>query len=127
MCSAGACAPGTTLDCDDEDPCTADGCAEPGGCSHDPIAGCVSPDAGRDSGSLDAGAPDTGGEDAGSLDAGIPGDVGLPMDAGTAPPAAGGCACHVGQPATPALATSAPWMLIAFGVLFARRRRVGLA
>jgi hypothetical protein len=115
-CSAGACVPGTVLDCDDGDPCTADGCAEPGGCSHDPIAGCASPDAGQDSGSPDAGAPDGGGEDVGSLDAGVPADAPLGMDAGVSP-SAGGCACHVGQ-----RDGWTPWALLVLATVIVRRR-----
>lgn len=34
VCVAGACVPGTPLDCDDGDPCTGDGCDEAGGCKH---------------------------------------------------------------------------------------------
>lgn len=39
VCTAGVCG-ATPVDCDDGDPCTADSCAEPGTCSHEPIAGC---------------------------------------------------------------------------------------
>jgi hypothetical protein len=39
-CQSGACSPGATLDCDDEDVCTADGCDAVSGCFHDPIPAC---------------------------------------------------------------------------------------
>jgi uncharacterized protein (TIGR03382 family) len=41
---------GTPLDCDDRDACTADSCAEPDGCQHEPIAGCCRSDSECDDG-----------------------------------------------------------------------------
>jgi MYXO-CTERM domain-containing protein len=40
VCAAGACPAGTPLTCGDTDACTADSCAEPGGCMHTHISGC---------------------------------------------------------------------------------------
>jgi hypothetical protein len=40
VCQGGFCDPGITLDCDDSDPCTADGCDGVTGCFHDPIQEC---------------------------------------------------------------------------------------
>ncbi len=71
LCASGACAPGTTLACDDSDPCTADACAEPGGCMNSPIAGCVT-DAGMpDGGISDGGVADGGMSDGGVADGGM--------------------------------------------------------
>ena len=39
-CRGGTCGSGTTLDCDDNDACTADTCAAATGCAHTVIAGC---------------------------------------------------------------------------------------
>jgi hypothetical protein len=39
-CRAGVCATGAPLSCEDGDLCTAHTCADPGGCSTTPIAGC---------------------------------------------------------------------------------------
>jgi cysteine-rich repeat protein len=43
-CAMGSCRPGTALSCDDRNACTADACAEPGGCENNPIAGCCNVD-----------------------------------------------------------------------------------
>ena len=43
MCFGGVCTSGSTLDCDDLDECTADGCDEITGCFHEPIVGCTEP------------------------------------------------------------------------------------
>jgi cysteine-rich repeat protein len=40
-CADGTCWTGAPLDCDDEDPCTADSCDAIEGCAHDPVAGCT--------------------------------------------------------------------------------------
>jgi hypothetical protein len=40
VCLAGACLPGTPLDCNDGNACTVDACDAIGGCTHTPIAGC---------------------------------------------------------------------------------------
>jgi MYXO-CTERM domain-containing protein len=40
VCASGACGTATALDCDDSDVCTADGCAEPGGCMNMAIPNC---------------------------------------------------------------------------------------
>jgi hypothetical protein len=40
-CVGGACTGGSAVTCDDHEPCTADACAAPGGCTHTPIAGCT--------------------------------------------------------------------------------------
>jgi hypothetical protein len=40
-CAAGDCMPGTSLNCDDDDECTADSCAPATGCTHTPVSGCV--------------------------------------------------------------------------------------
>lgn len=45
ICLSTVCSPIAALDCDDGDACTADGCAEPRGCTHAPIAGCCTLDA----------------------------------------------------------------------------------
>jgi hypothetical protein len=37
LCSAGVCA-GGSISCDDEEPCTTDGCEPASGCTHDPVA-----------------------------------------------------------------------------------------
>jgi cysteine-rich repeat protein len=42
-CSGGACSPGPPLDCDDADPCTADGCDGVTGCFHSEIPECIPP------------------------------------------------------------------------------------
>ncbi|MCB9594918.1 MAG: hypothetical protein H6719_19505 [Sandaracinaceae bacterium] len=51
-CRAGACATGSPLSCDDRDLCTADSCAEPGGCMNTPVAGCCNIDADCDDGDV---------------------------------------------------------------------------
>lgn len=38
-CSNGTCAPGTTLDCNDNNVCTQDSCIAATGCAHDPVTG----------------------------------------------------------------------------------------
>jgi cysteine-rich repeat protein len=43
-CMMGSCRPGTALSCDDRNACTADACAEPGGCENTAIAGCCNVD-----------------------------------------------------------------------------------
>jgi cysteine-rich repeat protein len=43
MCFGGVCTSGSTLDCDDLDECTADGCDEVTGCFHEAIVGCTEP------------------------------------------------------------------------------------
>ncbi|MBN8612369.1 MAG: hypothetical protein J0L92_17370 [Deltaproteobacteria bacterium] len=43
-CQMGSCLPGTPLSCDDRNACTADACAEPGGCQNNAIAGCCNID-----------------------------------------------------------------------------------
>jgi len=43
LCSGGSCSPGASLDCDDEDICTADACDEIEGCTHALIGGCGPP------------------------------------------------------------------------------------
>ena len=43
MCFGGVCTSGSTLDCDDSNECTADGCDEITGCFHEPIVGCTAP------------------------------------------------------------------------------------
>lgn len=43
VCFGGSCTPGSALDCDDQDECTADGCDELTGCFHEPIQGCSLP------------------------------------------------------------------------------------
>ncbi len=40
LCRDGDCVASAPLDCDDENACTADSCAEPGGCEHTPVEGC---------------------------------------------------------------------------------------
>jgi hypothetical protein len=40
VCQGGSCDPGITLDCNDFDPCTADGCDDVTGCFHDLIQQC---------------------------------------------------------------------------------------
>ncbi len=42
-CSASSCVPGTALDCDDFDACTAEACDEIDGCTHAAIEGCITP------------------------------------------------------------------------------------
>jgi cysteine-rich repeat protein len=42
-CSGGACSAGPPLDCDDADPCTADGCDGVTGCFHSEIPECIPP------------------------------------------------------------------------------------
>ncbi len=44
LCSQSSCVPGTTLDCDDLDACTADACDEIDGCTHEPIVDCGVPE-----------------------------------------------------------------------------------
>jgi cysteine-rich repeat protein len=43
ICQAGSCSAGTTLDCSDGDPCTADGCDAISGCFNEPIPSCQPP------------------------------------------------------------------------------------
>ena len=50
VCASGACVAGTALDCDDADACTADSCAEPGGCAHMAVTGCCNLDSECDDG-----------------------------------------------------------------------------
>lgn len=135
LCTAGACGGGMAIDCDDADDCTTDTCAEPAGCAHTAIAGCM-PDAGIvdvDAGpDTDAGVVDT---DAGSdTDAG-PGtdggprvDMGMTADAGTVPPPPaddGGCGC-ITAGASDSRGSSAAGaglaMLALAGLMFRRRR-----
>jgi hypothetical protein len=42
-CTNGSCVGGAPLDCDDQNPCTADGCDGIGGCFNEPIPGCGIP------------------------------------------------------------------------------------
>lgn len=42
VCAAGVCTPGPQLNCDDQDPCTADGCEADAGCTHAPVEDGVS-------------------------------------------------------------------------------------
>ena len=52
-CQMGSCRAGTPLSCDDRNACTADACAEPGGCQNNAIAGCCNIDGDcRDDGDL---------------------------------------------------------------------------
>lgn len=62
-CEDGVCTGGAAIDCNDNDPCTSDSCVEPGGCVHEPIAGC-SADAGPGDAAPDAAdaAPEAGPE-----------------------------------------------------------------
>lgn len=66
QCRAGSCNGSNPPVCDDHDPCTADMCAEPGGCRSVPIAGC----------GLDASTPDVSAVDA-AVD-GVIADVATP-------------------------------------------------
>jgi hypothetical protein len=43
LCEVGICVGSGPLDCDDDDPCTADSCDGVSGCANDPIVGCVPP------------------------------------------------------------------------------------
>ena len=43
VCQSGVCCAGSALDCDDGDPCTADGCDAVSGCLNDPIPDCQPP------------------------------------------------------------------------------------
>ncbi len=134
-CSDGVCAGGSctssALDCDDGDPCTADGCEEPSGCFHDPIVACAS-----DAGVLDAGAvadaggaadagggTDAGGGDAGGgADAGEDRDAGDETDAGGDPPMVAGCGCRAARAPT-APSTLVLVMMIACARILRRARR----
>jgi len=40
VCSGASCTPGAALNCDDDNPCTADSCDAVSGCGHTPISGC---------------------------------------------------------------------------------------
>lgn len=121
ICTAGACGGGMVADCDDMDPCTTDSCAEPAGCAHVGIAGCV-----------DAGPPDAGmtASDGGGMpgsDAGVSaGDGSAPgADGGSAPPPAddGGCGCvAVGTRSTHGRAGGL-LALLGLAVVASRRRR----
>lgn len=93
VCALGVCLGATAPGCDDGDPCTIDGCAEPGGCEHVRASAC------DDAGASDAGVPETDGgmadagmADAGMADAGVA-DGGVP-DAGV-PVAPAGCGCRL--------------------------------
>ncbi|MFO0714882.1 MAG: hypothetical protein U0353_33890 [Sandaracinus sp.] len=114
-CAAGACAGTLPTDCDDHDPCTADGCADSGGCTHTPIAGCgdagpAGPDAGP---SPDAGTrPDAA---ASTTDAAV-----AIVDAGTSA-GGSGCGCRVG--ASPRGAASVVGEVGLVALLLARARR----
>ena len=133
-CMSGTCMMGTTLDCDDGDVCTADSCAEPGGCANTPIADCCI-DA-SDCDDLDPCTTDTcgasmlcehapiagcGGTDAGpSTDGGGTGsDGGVGADGGPRPPTRGGCGCAV--PSEPD-GSPALLLLVVAGLLLRRRR-----
>jgi Dictyostelium (slime mold) repeat len=43
-CHGGHCGDAQDLDCDDDNPCTADSCASSGGCRHTPLPGCCTTD-----------------------------------------------------------------------------------
>lgn len=112
-CSAGACAPGTPLLCDDLDECTTDSCAEPVGCVFTVLPGC------RDAGPHDAGAPDGGLADAGAADAGATRSDAGSSDAGPATDDGGaGCGCRAVGDRGGSL-----WWLLGGVVLALRRRR----
>ena len=121
LCASGACASGTTLACDDSDPCTADACAEPGGCMNSPIAGCVA-----DAGMPDGGMPDGGMPDGSTVDSGTVADAEADaetdgaLDSGTMRPEDGGCSCGVPGGSGPASPGAA---LLALVVLIGLRRR----
>ncbi len=51
-CVAGVCMSGSPMVCDDGNVCTADACAEPGGCTHPVIPGCCNIDADCDDGDV---------------------------------------------------------------------------
>ncbi|MEC7522882.1 MAG: hypothetical protein VYE22_23605 [Myxococcota bacterium] len=142
VCAAGACTGGEATDCDDGDVCTADMCAEPDGCSNEPIAGCCVADVDCDDGdecttdscggdntcandpipgcgATDAGTDDDGGTTDG--DGGVGGG-----DGGTTPPTTGdGCSCAVpGSRSASVGETPALLGLLLLGfVLLGRRRR----
>lgn len=137
VCVVGMCTPGIPADCDDLDPCTADGCAPETGCFNDPIPGCppdaglpdggipdAGTDAGLDAGVIDAGAADAGAADAGALDAGGmdagAADAGDGTDAALDPgtPRGSGIACA----ATPGHAAPWPLALLALALVLRRRR-----
>ncbi len=146
VCMMGTCASMGALDCDDGNACTADACAEPGGCTNEPIAGCCMADAdcddmdmcttdscdvvtntcsntmvagcGEDAGMPDAGtdAGDDAGDDAGGDDAGV-------IDSGMGSvDDDGGCSCAVPGAATGS--STRGWLALAvLGFAFIRRRR----
>jgi MYXO-CTERM domain-containing protein len=138
-CRSGLCVLGTPLDCDDGDACTADSCAEPDGCQHEPIAGCCRFDSECDDGdacTTDACASnrcrhepiaDCGGSDAGMMDGA---DAGTGTDGGTTAPdggsgmagTGGGCGCRTGRPASGNAALAFAALAL---VVLARRRRSG--
>ncbi len=93
-CSGGVCWPGSAPFCDDGDPCTADACAEPDGCTNTAVAGCCAADGDCEDGDactldvcvsercsheVDPFCFSDAGVDAGEADAG----VSAPMDATT--------------------------------------------
>jgi MYXO-CTERM domain-containing protein len=135
VCTGGTCGGGAATDCDDGDPCTADSCAEPGGCENTPVAGCAT-DGGLPDGGVDAGdVVDDGGvdEDAGpEPDASTPTDATVPTDASeldasldaavTTPADDGGCSCAV--PGTgPRTPIGGALLVLAAAALGLRRRR----
>ncbi|MBK8169867.1 MAG: hypothetical protein IPK60_05940 [Sandaracinaceae bacterium] len=127
----GECMPGTALDCDDSDECTAESCDPTFGCVHTPIDGC---------GDLDGGVPVDSGTlaDAGSSDLGVPADAGAGRDSGVPSsdasiaedlgmsepptPRASGCSCDTVSGSTSFSYGALCAMLAAVG-LVARRRR----
>lgn len=147
LCAAGVCEAAVPLDCDDANPCTADACEEPGGCTHAPVEACCRVDADCDDG--DPCTIDTCSGDGGTcnhesvadcLDGGVGEltDGGLDhdgsvsggdasstdVDGGAAAVSAvdgGGCSCGVGesQPASPPIL---PLVLLVLGFRAWRRR-----
>jgi MYXO-CTERM domain-containing protein len=133
-CVSGVCAPGTALDCDDGDVCTADACREPSGCSHTPIEDCCVDADECDDG--DACTRDTcssnrcrnepipgcGGSDAGASDQ----DGGMTRaDGGVRRPATGGgCSCRVpGASGRDGVPPAALFALLALALVVRRRHR----
>jgi hypothetical protein len=116
VCRSGACMRGTTVDCDDSNPCTADQCTEADGCVSEPVENCCIDAADCDDGDpctadscpTEGGScthsPSVGCGDAG-VDGGASGDAGVDggtSDAGAVDPPSveDGCGCSSGGSTT---------------------------
>jgi len=125
-CQGGVCMRGTPLTCDDQNPCTDDSCAAPGGCQYTPRPdGTPCP-----SGSCSGGLCRTGGGGAGGFGGGVGGGGGHAGSGGTAGTAGNrnqlgveGCACRAAA-AQAGETGGGGWALFALAVgLMGRRRR----